>query len=100
MKWKSPVVDSKMCDPTAKMCVADNRTTDAPPQISFSGTTAEANGNGGGSGASSEAQPIHMSRKEEHFDITEQTFSGLSKHLIWILDQETRVSRCYAKEMR
>ena len=49
-----------MCDPTAKMCVADNRTTDAPPQISFSGAAAEA----------SEAQPISMSRNEEELNIT------------------------------
>ena len=49
-----------MCDPTKMCVVGGDRTTDAPPQISFSGAAAEA----------SEAQPISMSRNEEELNIT------------------------------
>ena len=62
-------VDSKMCDPTTKMCVPDdNRTTMDTPQISFSGAAAAETTSGSGA---SEAQPISMSRNEEELYVTD-----------------------------
>ena len=69
-------VDSKMCDPTTKMCVAG--TTTDTPQISFSGANVAENTSGSGA---SEAQPISMSRNEEELNVTDiNTLNFLVSH--------------------